>query len=120
MTAMKVTGLKWAGTRTEGFDDTVRFFENVMRLDLEETQSGFASFRTQEGDKFEVFGPEDPDHGFMTSPVVGFGVSRSPAKKTRAVSSHVGNPSARSLAAVAMRARMASSSESLRKTVASA
>ena len=74
MMAMKVTGLKWAGTRTEAFDDSVRFFENVMELDLEETQSGFASFRTQEGDKFEVFGPEDPDHGFMTCPVVGFGV----------------------------------------------
>ncbi|MGH2556045.1 MAG: VOC family protein [Actinomycetota bacterium] len=28
------------------------------------------------GDKIEVFGPEDPDHDFMTTgPVVGFGVA---------------------------------------------
>jgi predicted enzyme related to lactoylglutathione lyase len=71
---MKVSALTWAGTRTDRFDATVRFFEEVMGIELEETQAGFASFRTQEGDKFEVFGPEDTDHDFMTCPVVGFGV----------------------------------------------
>jgi predicted enzyme related to lactoylglutathione lyase len=71
---MKVSALTWAGTRTDRFDDTVRFFEDVMGIELEETQAGFAAFRLPGGDKFEVFGPEDPDHDFMTCPVVGFGV----------------------------------------------
>lgn len=72
---MNVTGLKWAGTRTDRFQETVRFFESVMGIELDETQAGFASFRMMEGDKFEVFGPEDREHDFMTTgPVVGFGV----------------------------------------------
>jgi predicted enzyme related to lactoylglutathione lyase len=72
---MKVTGLKWAGTRTDRFEETVRFFEEVMGVELDETQAGFASFRTTEGDKIEVFGPDDAEHDFMTTgPVVGFGV----------------------------------------------
>jgi len=72
---MKVTGLKWAGTRTDRFQETVRFFENVMGIELDAAQPGFVSFKTAEGDKVEVFGPEDTDHDFMTTgPVVGFGV----------------------------------------------
>jgi predicted enzyme related to lactoylglutathione lyase len=69
------TGLVWGGTRTERFDETVKFFAEVMGFELDEQQPGFASFKLSNGDKFEVFGPEDEDHAFFTTgPVIGFGV----------------------------------------------
>jgi predicted enzyme related to lactoylglutathione lyase len=72
---MNVTGLTWGGTRTDKFEETTAFFRQVMGIELDEQAPGFASFKTASGDKFEVFGPEDPDHDFMTTgPVVGFGV----------------------------------------------
>ncbi len=72
---MEVTGITWAGTRTSRFEETVRFFRDVMGIELVGEQSGFASLKMPGGDKFEVFGPDDTDHDFMTTgPVVGFGV----------------------------------------------
>lgn len=72
---MNVTGITWAGTRTDRFEEMVRLFSDVMGIDLDAQQRGFASFKTAGGDKIEVFGPDDPDHDFMTTgPVVGFGV----------------------------------------------
>ena len=73
---METTGLVWAGTRTERFDEMVRFLGDVMGIERDNEQAGFVSFKTSSGDKFEVFGPDDPDHDFMTTgPVVGFGVA---------------------------------------------
>ena len=73
---MEVTGITWAGTRTDRFEETVRFFADVMGLDMVDRQDMFASLRTTEGDKVEVFGAGELDHDFMTTgPVVGFGVA---------------------------------------------
>jgi catechol 2,3-dioxygenase-like lactoylglutathione lyase family enzyme len=73
---MEITGITWAGTRTTRFDETVQFFRDVMGVDLVDQQEDFASFRTGDGDKIEVFGPAERDHDFMTTgPVVGFGVA---------------------------------------------
>jgi predicted enzyme related to lactoylglutathione lyase len=73
---MEVEGLSWVGTRTERFDETVRFFGEVMGIERDEEQPGFVSFKTPKGEKVEVFGTEDSDHAFMTTgPAVGFAVS---------------------------------------------
>ncbi|MGH2699055.1 MAG: VOC family protein [Actinomycetota bacterium] len=73
---MEVTGVVWAGTRTERFDEMVRFFGEVMGIDRDGEATGFVSFKTPSGDKVEVFGTDDSEHDFMTTgPVVGFGVS---------------------------------------------
>ena len=73
---MDVTGIVWAGTRTERFDEMARFLGEVMGFERADEQAGFVSFKTSRGDKFEVFGPADSDHDFMTTgPVVGFGVT---------------------------------------------
>ncbi len=73
---MEVTGITWAGTRTNRFEETVWFLSDVMGIDPVAQEQGFASFKTARGDKVEVFGSDDPDHEFMTTgPVVGFGVS---------------------------------------------
>jgi hypothetical protein len=72
---VELTGLVWAGTRTDRFDDMVSFLGEVMGLESTGSDKGFAAFRLPNGDKFEVFGPEDSEHDFFTrGPVVGFGV----------------------------------------------
>jgi catechol 2,3-dioxygenase-like lactoylglutathione lyase family enzyme len=72
---MDASGIVWGGIRTERFDEAVAFFTDVMGLPVDEQQSGFASFKLANGDKFEVFGPEESDHDyFTTGPVIGFGV----------------------------------------------
>jgi catechol 2,3-dioxygenase-like lactoylglutathione lyase family enzyme len=87
---MDVNGLVWGGTRTESFDETVMFFGRVMGLDLDEQRQGFVSFRLPNGDKFEVFGPEDRAHTFFTTgPVVGFGVDDVDAARKELESSGV-------------------------------
>ena len=73
---MEVTGLSWVGTRTEHFDEMVRFLEEVMGIERDDEQPGFVSFKTPRGDKVEVFDTSVSDHDFMTTgPAVGFGVS---------------------------------------------
>jgi catechol 2,3-dioxygenase-like lactoylglutathione lyase family enzyme len=67
---MQVKGLVWLGTRTNEFDKTVDFFQNVM---------GFAPFHQGDdvvvlklpgGEWLEVFGPNDTEHAhFDTGPV---------------------------------------------------
>jgi catechol 2,3-dioxygenase-like lactoylglutathione lyase family enzyme len=79
-----ISGLVWGGTRTENFDATVRFFEDVMGLERDEQQPGFVSFKLTNGDKFEVFGPADTNHSFFTTgPVIGFGVGDVDAERAR-------------------------------------
>lgn len=71
---MKVKSLSWGGTRTERFDETIRFMQSVMGMELVAQQRDFASFKAGQ-DKFEVFGPDESDHDFFTTgPVIGFGV----------------------------------------------
>ena len=73
---MKVTGITWGGTRTDRFDDMNRFLSEILGLEKSDEQRGFVSFKTSGEDKFEVFGPDDTEHAFMTTgPVIGFGVS---------------------------------------------
>ena len=70
---MKAKGLVWLGTRTRNFDDTVRFFGDTLGLRKSHEESDFAVFRLPNGDKVEVFGPGDREHGhFDTGPVAGF------------------------------------------------
>jgi catechol 2,3-dioxygenase-like lactoylglutathione lyase family enzyme len=72
---MDVTAIKWVGTRTDRFDETVRFFGEIMGIELTDQDETFASFKTSGGDKIEVFSEDESDHDFMTTgPVVGFGV----------------------------------------------
>ncbi len=73
---MEVIGLSWVGTRTERFEETTHFFEEVMGIERDDEQPGFVSFKTHRGDKVEVFGADESEHGFMTTgPAVGFAVT---------------------------------------------
>jgi predicted enzyme related to lactoylglutathione lyase len=73
---MEVVGLSWVGTRTEHFEETARFFGEVMGIERHDEQPGFVSFKTPRGDKVEVFDTKEPEHDFMsTGPAVGFAVT---------------------------------------------
>lgn len=70
---MEVIGLSWVGTRTERFEETARFFGEVLGIERDDERPGFVSFKTPRGDKVEVFDLDESEHGFMiTGPAVGF------------------------------------------------
>jgi predicted enzyme related to lactoylglutathione lyase len=71
---MQVKRLGWLGTRTENFDETTRFFRDVLGLAVEHEEDGFGMYRLPGGDRdyVEVFATGDPDVDFYaTGPVVG-------------------------------------------------
>jgi catechol 2,3-dioxygenase-like lactoylglutathione lyase family enzyme len=77
---MQVTGIGWAGTRTDGYGAMVAFCTGVLGLTREYEQRDFAVLGLPSGDTFEVFGPSDQGHRyFTTGPVVGFTVEDLPA-----------------------------------------
>ena len=66
-------GLVWVGTRTERYEQMVRFYRDALGLPLEHEKGEFALFRMPDGAKAEIFGPSDTGHvHFSTGPVVGF------------------------------------------------
>jgi predicted enzyme related to lactoylglutathione lyase len=70
---MRVQRIGWAGTRTGEYGAMVAFLQEVLGLTIDHEESGFAAFRLSDGDTFEVFGLDYPDHEyFTTGPVVGF------------------------------------------------
>jgi len=72
---MEVTGLGWLGVRTERFEETVRFFRDVMGLEPIRRECDVAGFAFPDGTEMEVWRPEDKFHSFFgTGPVVGFRV----------------------------------------------
>jgi catechol 2,3-dioxygenase-like lactoylglutathione lyase family enzyme len=78
---MKVQRLAWMGTRTNRFDETRRFFADILGLKVEHEEAGFAMLGLPAADRdyVEIFGPDVDDGGFsaanyQTGPVVGLQV----------------------------------------------
>ena len=70
---MKIHGLVWAGVRTDRFEETVRFFRDVLGVPLVDAGNDFAWGELPDSSKFEVFGPNDRDHDhFDSGPVPEF------------------------------------------------
>ena len=76
---MQVIRIGWLGTRTAQFDETARFFGDVMGLARIHSEPNFAMFGLPSGsrDYVEVFGSAKGDAGFeaehyTTGPVPGF------------------------------------------------
>ena len=70
---MEIIKLAWVGTRTENFEHTTNFFQEVLRLRLELDLPGFRVLKLPDGSKVEVFGPDsDLNRHFTTGPVAGF------------------------------------------------
>lgn len=75
---MKSTGIVYLGIKTDKFDELVSFYRDVMQLKEDHFEPGFATFVFLNGQKIEIYGPNDPygeNHAsFTTGPVVGFEV----------------------------------------------
>ena len=69
---MKIKGIVWLGTRTAQFEQMTDFCRNVMGLSQTFLEPGFAIFDLPNGDRLEVFGPQQSYNTFMTHPVAGF------------------------------------------------
>ena len=73
--AVNVTGLGWAGVRSDRAEPLARFLSDVLGLRLIHDQPDFWDFELPDGHRVEVFGPSDTDHEhFTTGPVIGFAV----------------------------------------------
>ncbi len=75
---METRGIVYLGIKTDKFDDTVRFYQDVLQLKQDHFEPDFATFLLPNGQKIEIYGPTDP-HGenhasFTTGPVPGFEV----------------------------------------------
>ena len=73
---MRVRGIRWLGTPTSHYAETVAFARDTLGLRLRSEQDEFAVFEAENGDTFEVFGPKGiaDGHEFMVAPVAGFEV----------------------------------------------
>jgi predicted enzyme related to lactoylglutathione lyase len=69
---MKIKGIVWLGTRTDKFDQMTNFYQDVMGLSQTLLEPGFAIFDLPNGDRLEVFGPQQSYNTFFTHPVAGF------------------------------------------------
>ena len=70
---MKVIGVVWVGTKTEKFDETVKFFRDVLGVPVDEVEQDFAWSRMPNTSQLEIFGPRNTEHDhFTTGPVPEF------------------------------------------------
>jgi catechol 2,3-dioxygenase-like lactoylglutathione lyase family enzyme len=70
---MQIIKLAWVGTRTDNFESTVEFFQDILGLRLDFDLPGFRVLKLPDGSKVEVFGADtDMNSHFTTGPVVGF------------------------------------------------
>jgi len=73
---MRVRSIRWLGTPTDRYAETIAFARDVLGLSLQLEREDFAVFHTENGDTLEVFGPKGiaDGHEFMVAPVAGFEV----------------------------------------------
>jgi catechol 2,3-dioxygenase-like lactoylglutathione lyase family enzyme len=70
-----VTGLVWAGTRTDSGTELALFYERVLGLHPVHMEPEFWVFDLPDGRRVEVFGAGYPGKAhFDTGPVIGFAV----------------------------------------------
>ena len=70
---MKAKGVAWLGLRTEKLDETVRFFTDVLGLEVALREEDMVKLQLGDDTEVELFGPGDEDHKFFErAPVVGF------------------------------------------------
>jgi hypothetical protein len=70
---MDVSGIGWMGVRSTKAEELVRFFQNVLCLEVAHSEDQFWVFDLKDGSQIEVFGDAFPGKEHLTTgPVVGF------------------------------------------------
>jgi predicted enzyme related to lactoylglutathione lyase len=78
-----VKGLGWLGVRTDGYEELITFFRDVLDLEIDHADEEMTAFELPDGSRVEVFGPRDRDHThFDSGPVAGFVVDDVDAART--------------------------------------
>ena len=62
---VNVEGLGWLGIRTERFEETARFFREVIGLEETRSEGEVVGFVFPDGTEMEVWRPEDEFHSFF-------------------------------------------------------
>jgi catechol 2,3-dioxygenase-like lactoylglutathione lyase family enzyme len=71
---IRVKGLSWVGVGTDDFDSSLRFFTQVLGLELEHGGDRQALLRIAPGQQLEIFGAEGRGKTLNATPTVAFEV----------------------------------------------
>ncbi len=69
-----IRSISWLGVRTDRFEATARFYQDVMGIEPSVSTPDFVLFDLPNGDRIELFGPDGENQHFTDAPVVGFEV----------------------------------------------
>ena len=71
---MKVKGFAWAGIATDDFERSLRFFTEVMGLEVETQGEDLAILTVGPGQQLEIFGGDQSGKKLTINPVIAFEV----------------------------------------------
>jgi catechol 2,3-dioxygenase-like lactoylglutathione lyase family enzyme len=72
---VRVRGIIWVGTATDDRVGTAAFFSERLGMEVITDVPGFTRLVTEDGDLFEIFGPDSIEHDHLdTGPVAGLWV----------------------------------------------
>jgi catechol 2,3-dioxygenase-like lactoylglutathione lyase family enzyme len=71
---VKVKGFSWVGIATEDFEGSLRFYRDVLGLELWVQGDGQAILKAESGQQLEIFGRDQREKELTASPVVAFEV----------------------------------------------
>ena len=71
---MKVKGFAWAGLATDDFEQSLRFFTEVLGLPVEVQTDDVAILTAGPGQQLEIFGGDHPGKRLTANPVIAFEV----------------------------------------------
>ena len=72
---MRVRGIIWVGSATDDRSETASFFSEHLGMKITTDVPGFTRLAAENGDLFEIFGPDSSEHAYLeTGPVAGLWV----------------------------------------------
>jgi lactoylglutathione lyase len=71
---VKVKSFSWVGVSTNNFDDSIRFFRDLLGLEVWVQSEQQAILKTATGQQLEIFGGNSREQELAASPVVAFEV----------------------------------------------
>lgn len=71
---MKVKGFSWVGVATDDFDRSIRFFRDLLGLEVWVQGEEQAILKTPTGQQLEIFGTGEREKELTASPVIAFEV----------------------------------------------
>ena len=87
---MKVKGLSWVGVGTDDYDRTLRFFTEVLGLEVAASGDRQAILHVgEDGQQLEIFGRAGPGKELNSPPTVAFEVDDVPAARAELIAAGI-------------------------------